>query len=129
MSALVLRQLLLFVLVGGAQVALDWAVFVGLTSAGLALTAANLIGRAGGACLGFWLNGRYTFANEGRARLGGVQLRRFVIAWLLLTVLSTLLLLAVRHLFDLHGAWLAKPLVEAAMAALGFLIWRHWVFR
>lgn len=121
--------MLLFVLVGGAQVALDWAVFVGLTSAGLALSAANLLGRACGACLGFWLNGRYTFASEGRARLDGVHLRRFIVAWLLLTVLSTLLLLAVRHLFDLHAAWLAKPLVEAAMATLGFLIWRHWVFR
>jgi len=120
---------LLFLLVGGVQVLLDWSVFVGLTYAGLPLVPGNLSGRICGACLGYWLNGRYTFAANGRARLERVHLLRFVAAWLLLTGLSTLLLSGVEHRFDLRAAWLAKPAVEALMALLGFVVWRQWVFR
>jgi putative flippase GtrA len=123
------RQLPLFLLAGAAQVLLDWAVFVGLSAAGFPLAPSNLAGRIVGACLGFWLNGRYTFAGDGRSRLTGLQLRRFVAAWLLLSLLSTLLLSAVQSHFDLHAAWIAKPAVEAAMAVLGFIVWRQWVFR
>jgi len=130
MFRLLSRQVLLFVLVGGVQVLLDWAAFVALTSAGLPLAPSNLAGRAAGASLGFWLNGRYTFASEGgRARLDGVHLRRFIVAWLLLTALSTLLLSGVQARFDLRAAWLAKPAVEAMMATVGFVVWRQWVYR
>lgn len=123
------RQLLLFALIGGLQVLIDWAVFVTLTYAGLPLVAGNLCGRTAGALLGFWLNGRHTFAVGGRARLEGVNLRRFLLAWLLITALSTLLLSAVQQRFDLQAAWLAKPAVEALMALLGFVVWRQWVYR
>jgi putative flippase GtrA len=124
------RQVLLFVVVGAAQVLLDWAVFVLLTRAGLAVVAGTLLGRASGACLGYWLNGRYTFAAaDGQPRLGPAQLRRFVPAWLALTALSTLLVAGIATRFDLRAAWLAKPAVEALMAALGFVVWRQWVFR
>jgi putative flippase GtrA len=124
------RQVLLFVLVGAAQVALDWAVFVALTHAGAAVVVGNVLGRVSGACLGYWLNGRYTFAaKDGRSRLGPAQLRRFAIAWLLLTALSTALVALVAAHFSLQMAWLAKPLVEALMAAIGFVVWRQWVFR
>src|SRR5881394_3169339 len=85
------RQVLLFLLAGVAQLLLDWTLFVLLTQAGLAVVAGNVLGRASGACLGYWLNGRYTFADGGQSRLAGVHLRRFVMAWLALTVLSTLL--------------------------------------
>jgi putative flippase GtrA len=129
MSPALPRQLLLFLLIGGLQVLVDWAVFVALTYAGLPLVAGNLVGRVSGACLGFWLNGRYTFADNGRPRLDGVHLRRFVVAWLLITALSTLLLSGVEQRFDLRAAWLAKPAVEALMAILGFAVWRQWVFR
>ena len=129
MSRTLSRQFLLFLLIGGAQVVVDWAMFVALTYAGLPLVAGNLAGRATGACLGYWLNGRYTFARDGRARLGRAQLLRFIVAWLLLTALSTLLLSGVEHRFDLRAAWLAKPAVEALMALLGFAVWRQWVFR
>jgi putative flippase GtrA len=46
------RQMLLFVLAGVAQVALDWAVFVALTHAGLAVAIGNIIGRTCGAMPG-----------------------------------------------------------------------------
>jgi len=123
------RQLSLFLLAGAAQVLLDWAVFVSLSAAGVPLAPSNLAGRVVGAGLGFWLNGRFTFAGDGRSRLSGLQLRRFVVAWLLLTLLSTLLLSAVHSRFDLHAAWIAKPAVEAVIALLGFVVWRQWVFR
>ena len=129
MFRLLARQLLVFGLVGAAQVLLDWTVFVALTHAGMLLALGNFIGRLCGACLGFWLNGRYTFAADGRPRLDREHLGRFVVAWLLLTATSTLLLLAVAGRFDLQGAWIAKPAVEALMACIGFVIWRQWVFR
>lgn len=129
MSRTLSRQFLLFLLIGGAQLVVDWAMFVTLTYAGLPLVTGNLAGRATGACLGYWLNGRYTFAADGRARLDAVHLRRFVLAWLLLTALSTLLLAVVEHRINLEAAWIAKPVVEAAMALLGFVVWRQWVYR
>ena len=129
MPTVLTRQIVLFLIVGAAQVLLDWAVFVGLTAAGLPLVAGNLAGRLSGASIGYWLNGRHTFASDGRARLGGAHLRRFVVAWLLLTALSTLLLSGVAQRYDLRAAWLAKPAVEALIAGLGFVVWREWVFR
>jgi putative flippase GtrA len=124
------RQLLLFLLAGLAQLLLDWALFVGLTRAGLPLVPANVAGRVCGACLGFWLNGRYTFADaSGRPRLDRAHRLRFVLAWLALTALSTVLLAALAQRYDLRAAWLAKPAVEALIAAIGFVVWRQWVFR
>lgn len=123
------RQLLLFLLIGGLQVLVDWTVFVLTTHLGLSLVTGNLAGRVSGALLGFWLNGRYTFAHGGQPRLDSLHLRRFIIAWLLMTTLSTLLLWAVEQRFDLQAAWLAKPAVEALMALIGFVVWRQWVYR
>lgn len=129
MFRLLARQLIVFGLVGAAQVLLDWTVFVALTHAGAAVAPANVVGRICGACLGFWLNGRYTFAAAGRPRLDREHLLRFVIAWSAITVLSTVLVAQVASRIDLQAAWLAKPLVEAAMAVIGFVVWRQWVFR
>jgi putative flippase GtrA len=129
MSPALVRQLIAFGLAGALQLLFDWALFVALTQAGVGLVPGNVLGRLGGASLGFWLNGRFTFAADGRPRLGRAHLLRFAIAWLLITALSTALLGWVEARFDLQAAWLAKPAVEAAMAVLGFVVWRHWVFR
>lgn len=123
------RQSMQFLLIGAVQLGLDWAVFVGLSHAGLSLATSNVAGRVCGALLGFWLNGRYTFARQGQPRLGRQQMQRFLLAWSALTALSTGLLWLVQSRFDLQAAWLAKPAVEAAMAALGFVAWRQWVYR
>lgn len=123
------RQALLFLAVGGAQLLLDSAVFIGLTALGLPLVMGNILGRVAGACLGYWLNGRYTFARGGEPQLQRRHLWRFLVAWSALTVLSTALLAAVEAAAGLSGSWLAKPLVEALMAAMGFVIWRQWVYR
>jgi len=123
------RQALLFLAVGVAQLLLDSAVFVLLTAFGLPLVPGNILGRVAGACLGYWLNGRYTFARAGEPQLQRRHLWRFVVAWSGLTLLSTALLALVEPLAGLSGAWLAKPFVEALMAAIGFVLWRQWVYR
>lgn len=123
------RQIFVFVLAGAAQLALDSAVFVGTTALGVPVMPGKFLGRLSGATLGYWLNGRFTFADNGVARLSGRHLRRFVIAWLCLTAISIALLYAVATRLGLHAAWWANPLVEAFMAAIGFVVWRQWVYR
>ncbi|GAB3341166.1 GtrA family protein [Marilutibacter aestuarii] len=123
------RQGMYFILVGLLQVLVDWAVFVGLTSLGVPAVPANLGGRVCGACLGFWLNGRITFAAAGKARLGGARLVRFLMVWLVLTALSTAAMAWIADGQGLGWAWLAKPLVEAALALTSFLFARHWIYR
>jgi len=128
-DSLLLRQGRHYLIVGAVQLLLDWLVFVALSWLGLPVATANISGRIAGALLGFWLNGRLTFADNGRARLGWSRLVRFIGVWSLLTLASTLLVdLAARH-FGLELAWLAKPTVEGALAVAGFFLWRHVVYR
>ena len=123
------RQGALFLLVGALQLLLDWAVFVAATAQGVPVAPGNVAGRVAGALLGFWLNGRLTFAQDGQVRLGWPRFLKFMGIWLLLTVVSTLLISAVEARLGLQQAWLVKPLVEATLAAVGFFLWRHVVYR
>lgn len=118
-----------YVLVGAAQLVLDWLVFVVTTACGLPVAPGNLAGRVCGALLGFWLHGQWTFAEPGQARLGWQRLLRFAGVWLALTAASTWLVSLVAAHLGLSQAWLAKPLVEAALALLAFFLWRHLVYR
>ena len=123
------RQGRAYLLVGALQWLLDCGLTIGLSRAGwLPIEVANLCGRVAGAALGFWLNGRYTFTGPAHAR-GPAQLRRFLLMWSGTTALSTGLMATIEHLFGLHGAWLAKPGIEIALAALGFMLSRQWVYR
>ena len=124
-----LRQGRLFVLAGAAQLLLDWTVFVALTAAGAAAAPGNVCGRIAGALLGFWLNGRWTFAHDGEARLGWRRFVRFAAVWLLLTAASTAAVTGIAAHLGLQHAWLAKPLIEALIAAVGFFLWRQVVYR
>ena len=123
------RQAFVYLLAGLAQLALDSAVFVAATACGVPVAAGNVAGRIAGACLGFWLHGRYTFAAAGDSRLRGRHLARFVVAWLALTVLSTVAVAGVAEIAGLRWSWLAKPIVEAMLALLGFVVFRSWVYR
>ncbi len=114
--------------IGLLQLLVDWAIFVALSALGMAVEPANVVGRISGAMLGFWLNGRFTFAGEDTA-LGHRQFLRFVAMWLMTTAVSTW---AVGHIDDTVGlqwAWLAKPAIDLALSAAGFLLSRHWVYR
>jgi putative flippase GtrA len=123
------RQGVSFLLVGLGLVTADWAVFVVLTAIGTPAAMANVLGRVTGALLGFWANGRYTFGAPGAARLGPHRFLRFLVVWLPLTLLSTVLVTVVAARLGMQMAWLAKPLVEVGLAVVSFLVSRHWVYR
>jgi putative flippase GtrA len=117
-----------YLAIGLVQWLLDWAVMVGLSHIGLPVEAANVAGRICGATLGFWANGRLTFAGADTS-VGRRQLFRFLLMWMGTTAASTWALGTIDHVLGLRWAWLAKPLVELALGALGFFMSRHWVYR
>jgi len=123
------RQGASFLVVGCCLIVLDWTVFVGLTALGVVPVPANIAGRVAGALVGFWANGRITFSVPGSPRLGRRRFVRYLVLWLTLTLLSTVLVTLLASRLSLEVAWLAKPVVEAGLAALSFLVSRHWVYR
>lgn len=124
-----IRQGFWFALIGGLQVLADWATFVALSAAGLDVATSNVAARAAGASLGFWLNGKITFAQAGQQRLGGRRFGRYLLAWISFTLLSTWLIAGVASQFSLQYAWLAKPVVECALALVSFVAARYWIYR
>jgi len=123
-----LRQGSQFVVIGLLQLLIDWSVFVAATAAGMPTIPANVLGRVCGALLGFWLNGRITFASDG-ARLGWQRFGRFMAMWIVLTLLSTWLVALCADALGLRLAWLAKPVVEGVLAVVSFFLGRHVVYR
>ncbi|MEV8521851.1 GtrA family protein [Dyella marensis] len=115
--------------VGGVQLGLDWMIFVALTAAGVATGGANVIGRATAAMLGFWLNGKWTFAENGGKPLGMQHFGRYVITWLSMTALSTCIVVATSRAQGMHAAWMVKPAADLVLAALGFTISKYWIYR
>lgn len=124
-----MRQGSQYLAFGLLQLLVDWAMFVTATALGLHAVPANLLGRTSGAMLGFWLNGRYTFACEDGARLGWRRFRRFGVLWLAMTIASTVLVQAVELRLGLRWAWLAKPVVEGGLAMATFFLLRRLVYR
>lgn len=126
----VARQLLLYGVAGGAQLLLDYMVFVSLTALGMAVVPANLTGRVTGACLGYFLNRHFTFANVvDRQRREHGRVLRFCIVWIGLTAVGTAVLEWLANAFDLKVTWIAKPLVDGLLAIAGFLLSRYWIYR
>jgi putative flippase GtrA len=123
-----LRQGSHYIAIGLLQYIVDCGVMMALSHFGLSVEIANVAGRVSGATLGFWLNGRITFANEA-GTLGRRQLQRFVLLWLVMTALSTWTVGSVENAAGLQWAWLAKPAVELMLAAVSFTVSRHWVYR
>ncbi|MBN5125073.1 GtrA family protein [Stenotrophomonas maltophilia] len=125
------RQGSAYLVIGLVQLLVDWLVFVAATALGMPVAPANIAGRLGGMLLGFWLNGRYTFADAeaGTRKLGWKRFARFFGLWLLLTAASTLLVSLVDQALGLQYTWLAKPLVEGGLACVSFLLMRYVVYR
>jgi putative flippase GtrA len=117
-----------YLLIGGVQWLVDWGVLVLLSHWGMAVEPANVAGRVAGALLGYWLNGKLTFAGDDTA-IGRTQLQRFLLMWLGTTAVSTWSIGAIDHLAGLQWAWLAKPGVEFVLGVVGFVLSRHWVYR
>ena len=117
-----------YTLIGGIQWVVDWAVMVGLTHMGMHMWPANTLGRVAGALMGYWLNGKLTFAGDEHA-VGKAQLRRYILMWLGTTAISNVSMTQINGSLGLQWAWLAKPGVEFALGIVGFLLSRHWVYR
>lgn len=117
-----------FSVVGAIQVALDSATYIGLTTLGVPTPPANVCGRIAGAVLGFWLNGSVTFAHHDQPRFRW-RLARYVLLWIVLTIVSTAALTVIGHRAGLRNTWWAKPLIETVLGMTSFLICRHWVYR
>lgn len=117
-----------YLVFGAMQWLLDWGVMVLLSHLGLAVEIANVAGRVAGATLGFWLNGLITFASDD-TQVGKRQFARFLVLWLSTTFVSTWAIGAIEDAVGLRWAWLAKPGVEVALAGVGFVVSRQWVYR
>ncbi len=126
---LLARQGLAYGLVGVLALVVDWGCFVLLTWSGMDTLPANLFGRVTGAGIAYLLNGVLTFRDQQGSRLGWHRFARFSAVWILLTATSTLAMQAIVHAAGLQWAWLAKPVVEVALAAISFLAYRYWIYK
>ena len=117
-----------YLAIGLLQWLVDWGVMVLLSHGGMAVEPANLSGRISGALLGFWLNGRITFAGDD-CLVGRRQLMRFATMWTFTTLASTWSLGYIDDAIGLRWAWLAKPAIELILGGVGFVLSRHWVYR
>jgi putative flippase GtrA len=117
-----------FSLVGAVQIVVDSCVYILLTTLGVATPPSNVCGRIAGALLGFWLNGRLTFAHHEQPHLRR-RLMRYAILWTVTTTISTLALMTIGAHAGLRHTWWAKPLIETALGVTSFLTCRHWVYR
>ncbi|HZP66271.1 MAG TPA: GtrA family protein [Rudaea sp.] len=124
----ILRDGFHFSAVGVIQVVADSAVYILLTKFGLGPAAANVSGRVGGALLGFWLNGRVTFAQREQPHLP-LRLIRYLFLWTVLTAISTAALVGIAQHEGLASSWWCKPLIETALGLTSFLVSRHWVYQ
>lgn len=129
MGASLLRHGLGYGVVGAVQLAVDWAVFVAGSAIGVPAIPANVAGRLSGACLGFYLNGVFTFSTEAGGRLGWQRFRRYAVTWGLLTLVSSVAVYAIDRSAGLGWAWVAKPAVDIGLAGLAFLASRCWIYR
>ncbi|HEY9133974.1 MAG TPA: GtrA family protein [Dyella sp.] len=125
------REVLAFGIVGLIQICIDWMIFVVLTHFGVGPAAGNVTGRITAAGLGFWLNGRWTFAqkNCSHETLRWQSFVRYSLTWCMTTALSTMIVLWVDHGHGLHWAWAVKPVADALLAALSFLVSKYWIYR
>lgn len=113
--------------IGLVQWVVEYGLMLALSEWVMAVAPANVIGRVCGAMLGFWLNGKWTFAGDD-THVGRRALRRFVLMWIGLTVINTWAVHLIDAHFGLRMAQLLKPAVDLSSGAIGFLLSRHWVY-
>jgi putative flippase GtrA len=116
-------------LVGVLQIGVDSLLFISLTKFGAIAAAANIAGRISGAILGFWLNGKWTFASDSKQPLKARHFGKFLISWALMTLASTAVVMFAAHLGGLRAAWVVKPIADLALAAIGFTASKLWIYR
>ena len=94
--------------IGLLQWVVEYGLMLALSEWVMPVAPANVIGRIFGAALGFWLNGKWTFAGDD-THVGRRAFVRFVLMWLALTVLNTWIVHAIDAHFGLRMAQLLKP--------------------
>lgn len=114
--------------IGLAQWLVEYGLMVALSQWVMPVEPANVIGRVAGAMLGFWLNGKWTFAGED-THVGRHAAARFVAMWLGLTVLNTWIVAHLDDVLGLRMAQLLKPGADLLTGGIGFLLSRHWVYK
>lgn len=125
----IVKQGISYGFVGVIQIGVDWMTFIGLTQLGVLTGPANITGRVIGAALGFWLNGRFTFAGTNGRPLQPKHAMRFIVSWTLTTLLSTGAVMLAARLDGLHMAWVVKPLADLTLAAIGFAASKYWIYK
>lgn len=115
-----------FVVVGLAQMAVDFAIFVVTLRLGLDIGYANVAGRIAGAASGYLINGSWTFRAGSERMLGGMSLSRYAFAWTVLTLVGTWAVWALSLLGT--NPLGAKLLVEGMLAIASFIVMRVWVY-
>lgn len=125
-----LLQICLFLMVGGAQLVVDWLTFVLLTSFGVITVVSNVTGRLIGACLGFLLNGKFTFFQRDKTTsINTGSALRFTAFWVASSLVSTVAIALIDSHAGLKAAWLGKPVIEAILAVISFLCSKFWIYR
>lgn len=124
-----IRQIAFYLAFGFAQLGIDWALFAGLTLAGLPIGWSNLISRLAAAMVGYLLNGAVTFRSNGAGELNRRALIRYLTLWIALTALSTILVSVIGNYSNAGTTRLAKPAVEAFLAVISFITMKFWVYR
>ena len=117
-----------YAVIGIVQWLVEYGLMLALSEWVMPVEPANVIGRVVGDCLGFWLNGKWTFAGDD-THVGRHAAVRFVAMWLALTVLNTWIVAAIDDRYGLGLAQLLKPGADLVSGGVGFLLSRHWVYK
>ena len=127
-----MRQPLFYLIVGGLQYLVDAGLYALIISNGVTTLPANVTSRASAASMGFLLNRYWTFGQRDETlKRFGSSLLRFLVLFATMTLISTLVVLALERLWgdDNTSRIIAKMLVEALLAVASFLVSRLWVFK
>lgn len=117
-----------YAVIGLVQWLVEYGLMLALSQWVMPVEPANVIGRLAGACLGFWLNGKWTFAGDD-THVGRHAAARFVTMWIALTVLNTWIVAVIDDQLGLRMAQLLKPGADMVSGGIGFLLSRHWVYK
>ena len=117
-----------YAVIGIVQWLVEYGLMLALSQWVMPVEPANVIGRLAGACLGFWLNGKWTFAGDD-THVGRHAAARFIAMWVALTVLNTWIVAVIDDQFGLRLAQLLKPGADLVSGGIGFLLSRHWVYK
>lgn len=119
-----------FVLVGVLLLLMDAGIYAVAIAAGMDNAVANPLSRAVAAAMGFAAHRRFTFSADATSITDAAQsLLRYALVWVGLTVLSTSALGSISAALSPAAAVLAKPLLEAVLALISFLLLKAWVYQ